>query len=832
MYVCWRTDQELGACKVSRGAGFLSERLPCALGALWFQALRSNDLKPVCVPLRLATLATAVPSTPPEKLLIRPRSVAFLGNSLPRRCGIATFTTDLQQAIAATGATSDTAVVAMTDEGRDYHYPPVVRLQVHDQKVEDYERAARFLNAQQFEVVSLQHEFGIFGGDAGGHIVTLLAGLSMPVVTTLHTVLAQPNPVQRRVLLEIVDISTSVVVMAEKGRQLLCSEYGVPAAKILTIPHGIPDCAFSEPEAAKRRRGFAGRAVILTFGLISPNKGIEIMIEAMPAILKSRADAVYVVLGATHPNLVRREGETYRESLKKRTRELGIEAHVVFLDLFVDQATLVDFISMCDVYVTPYLNEAQMTSGTLAYSFGLGKAVVSTPYWHARELLADGRGVLVPFGDSAAIGAEIAALLTDDTRRHALCKVAYAHSRSMTWERTAERYLVAFERAISHRGESVVLHGKQTSPHTDRFPPVRLGHFLSMCDDTGLFQHAIHCVPDRSHGYCVDDNARALLLACTLNTLGEHRLHETLTTNFAAFVQDAWNPVTRRFRNFMSFERRWLEHSGSEDSHGRALWALGECARNDVNLSRRRWAAALFTEAAPSAEAFQSPRAWAFTLLGLEAFRVSYSRDAQALALQNLLAARLLSILSSVETPDWVWFEAGLSYDNARLSQALIVTGASLGEPHYSCAGLRSLRWIMKLQTAESGIFRPVGSQSFGDLRSLPRAFDQQPLEATASISACLAAWRADGDPGWKAHAVRAFEWFLGDNDLATPLADPETGSCCDGLHPDRANENRGGESVVSYLLGLTEMRSLAGFGLAGIRAQPAPLRALRTRVH
>ncbi len=742
-----------------------------------------------------------------EKLLTRARRVAFIGNSLPRRCGIATFTTHLQQAIAGTGATSSTAIVAMTDAGREYNYPSVVALQVHDERIEEYERAARFLNAEQFDVVCLQHEFGIFGGDAGGHITTLLAGLSIPVVTTLHTVLAQPNPAQRRVLRKIVDISRSVIVMADKGRQLLRSEYDVPAAKIQIIPHGIPDCAFAQPEAAKLRHGFGGKPVILTFGLISPNKGIEIMIEAMPLILRSRADAVYVVLGATHPNLLRSEGETYRERLKIRTRELGIEAHVVFLDQFVDQATLVDFISMCDVYVTPYLNEAQMTSGTLAYSFGLGRAVVSTPYWHARELLAEDRGVLVPFGDSAALGTEIAALLTNDARREALCAVAYAHSRSMTWERVAEGYLAVFDRAIRREDDSVMQ--ELTRPADCLPPPIRLGHFISMCDDTGIFQHAIHGVPDRSHGYCIDDNARALLLACALNRLGEKRLREALTTTFAAFIQNAWNPATRRFRNFMSFERRWLEESGSEDSHGRALWALGECAGSDPNLSRRHWAAALFVEAAQSTEAFQSPRAWAFALLGLDAYRASHAGDLRALELQHLLAARLLSIMSSVETQDWVWFEDGLSYDNARLPQALIATGACLGEPHYSGAGLRSLRWIMTLQTAENGVFRPVGSHSFGDLRRQPRPFDQQPLEAAASISACLAAWRADGDPGWKAHAARAFDWFLGRNDLETALIDRETGSCCDGLHPARVNQNRGGESVLSYLLGLVEIRSL-----------------------
>jgi glycosyltransferase involved in cell wall biosynthesis len=760
--------------------------------------------------------------------LNQPRRLAFIGNSLPRRCGIATFTTDLQQAIASSRVEVETAIVAMTDHGHSYDYPSVVRLQINDEQLEEYARAADFLNAGQFEAVSLQHEFGIFGGEAGGHILALLSRLSMPIVTTLHTVLAEPKPAQRSVLNRIVEVSSKVIVMAEKGRELLRSVYGVPPDKIEVIPHGIPDAAFAEPDAAKARLGFGRKAIILTFGLLSPNKGIEVMIDAMPSILKSRPDAVYVVLGATHPNLVRREGEGYRESLMARARALGVEDHVVFLNRFVDLPTLLDFISMCDVYVTPYLNEAQMTSGTLAYSFGLGKAVVSTPYWHARELLAEGRGVLVPFGDSKTIGTEIAGLLTNDARRQAMRKQAYSSSRSMIWERVAERYLGIFEKArrgsplkvVPRQGESVASLDSLTPPQ------MQLGHFLSMCDDTGLFQHAVRSVPDRSHGYCVDDNARALLVACALNTPGEQRLPEVLTARLAAFVQHAWNPDTRRFRNFMSFDRRWLEDTGSEDSHGRTLWALGECARSDASPSRRRWAATLFAEALPTVERFSSPRAWAFTLLGLEAYCVVVADDSRARDVRHVLAERLMTLLSSVETNDWVWFEEGLSYDNARLPQALIATGISIAAPLYIAAGLRSLRWLMSLQTSGAGVFRPVGSDSFGEQRKPPRAFDQQPLEAAAAISACLAAWRADGDVRWKADAARAFEWFLGSNDLSSPLIDLETGSCRDGLHPDRVNENKGGESVVSYLLSLTEIRQLARIG--GNRSKPAPLRALR----
>ena len=410
--------------------------------------------------------------------------------------------------------------------------------------------------------------------------------------------------------------------MSEKGREFLRSVHDVPARKIEVIPHGIPDFPFLETHHAKAKFGFGGKTIILTFGLLSPNKGIEIMLDAMPGIIKSCPNAVYVILGATHPNLVRDQGEAYRESLTARVQELGIEDHVVFFNQFVDQATLLDFISMCDVYVTPYLNEAQMTSGTLAYSFGLGKAVVSTPYWHAKELLGDGRGILVPFGDAKALSTEIAGLLTNDVRRHAMRKRAYAASRSMTWAQTAKRYLAVFETARERTRPEIVL---PVDPIVSRskgheIPEVRIGHFLSLCDSTGMLQHAVHSVPDRAHGYCVDDNARALLFSCALASSGEAQLSETLTARFAAFVQHAWNPDTRRFRNFMSYDRRWLEASGSEDSHGRTLWALAECARNDTDPSRRRWAAALFKTALPVVEDFSSPRAWAFSLLGLDAY--------------------------------------------------------------------------------------------------------------------------------------------------------------------------------------------------------------------
>jgi glycosyltransferase involved in cell wall biosynthesis len=743
--------------------------------------------------------------------------IALVGNSLPRRCGIATFTTDIEAALAELGPDIGTSIVALTDPGASYVYPETVGFEIRQDRLEDYVSAAAWINSGGFDAVLLQHEFGIFGGDAGSHILSLLKRLEVPIVTTLHTVLEAPNAGQRHVMERILAISSSVVVMAEKGRDLLQRVYQALPSRIQVIPHGIPDFGFVESDVAKAELGYSDRTVILTFGLLSPNKGIEVMIDAMPAILAERQDAVYVVLGATHPNLVRDEGEAYRDRLVERARGLGIADKVVFVDQFVDRPTLLKYIAMCDVYVTPYLNRAQMTSGTLAYSFGLGKAVVSTPYWHAAELLADGKGVLVPFGDTARTGAEIAALLGDEPRRLAMRHLAYQSSRAMTWDRVARRYADALRHVARRKARPV----SAPSARNAGLPVLSLVALSAMTDDTGLFQHAVRAVPDRSHGYCIDDNARALLLVSGLSAR-DAVVRDRLAQTYAAFVQHGFNPDLGRFRNFLGFDRSWLEPVGSEDSHGRTLWALGQVSHADSSPARRLWAQDLFRAALPQVENFTSPRAWAFTLLGLDALFASGAGDDFALQLRLRLASRLIKLLRQVESDDWVWFEEGLSYENARIPEALIRTGLSTGVTGYVLEGLRTLSWLMARQTSPAGWFRPVGTEGFTDRHMPPRAFDQQPVEAAATIAACLAAFEATRDRRWQLDATRAFAWFTGSNDLGESLVEPATGLCRDGLHPDRVNENCGGESVVSYLLALADMQRLDLLAVARV-----PLRLL-----
>jgi len=723
----------------------------------------------------------------------------------------------------------------MIEPGGNHVFPETVGRTIRQDHAADYRAAADFINREAFDLVCLQHEFGIFGGEAGALVLDLVARLDAPLVTTLHTVLDRPNAAQRRVLDAIIAASARVVVMAGKARDMLIDVYGADPERIDVIAHGIPDVPLASTRAAKERLGFTDRKVILTFGLMSPNKGIETMIDAMPEIVRCAPDALYVVMGATHPILQAEEGEQYRNTLMARVRALGLDDHVVFINRFVDRPELLDHIAMCDVYATPYLAAAQMTSGTLAYSHGMGRPVVSTPYWHAAELLIDGSGVLIPFDNPAGFGPAIANLLGDETGRLAMGRKAYAASRPMTWANTARRYAASF-RAASRKG-GVATGDRMDMPKPiptitqtqarPNLPPMSLDHLAAMCDDTGMAQHAVHAIADRSHGYCIDDNARALLLCCGLADGPDAPLARRLSSTFAAFIQHGWNPDNRRFRNFMSFDRRWLEDAGSEDSHGRTLWALGTYSVRACSSGHARWARELFSEALDGVVAFTSPRAWAFTLLGLAPYCAVYAEDYAAAGLRAELADRLEKLLSAREGPEWTWFENGLSYDNARLPQALIVTGAAMRSANIVEAGLRSLRWLVPMQTSGEGHFRPVGSHGFlMASRNMPQAFDQQPLEACATIAACIAAQRVDPGFSWHAEAERAFAWFLGANDLGIELADVATGSCRDGLHPDRANENRGAESVLSFLLSLADMQRLNAMN------RPAPPQTIAPSTH
>ncbi len=740
------------------------------------------------------------------------RKIAFLGDYWPRKCGIATFTSDLLTAVAAEHTQSQCFSVAVNDINSGYKYPDEVNFEIEEQDLSSYQRAADFLNISNVDIVCLQHEFGIFGGAAGSHVLALVRELRMPVVTTLHTVLREPSAEQQRVMRELIERSTRLVVMAERGRQMLQDVYQAPLAKIDLIPHGIPDMPFVDPNFFKDQFGVEGKVVLLTFGLLSPNKGIEYVLNALPQIVAEFPDVVYIVLGATHPNEVREQGETYRLGLEILAKRNKVEKHVIFYNRFVELENLKEFIGAADLYITPYLNEAQITSGTLAYTFGAGKAVVSTPYWHAAELLAEERGVLVPFGDSQAIAREVVDLLRDDTRRHAMRKNAYKLGREMVWSNVARLYMASFESA---RLEGAVLSRKSFATKTldqkpRELPKLKLDHLARMTDSTGLLQHAFISVPNFSEGYCTDDNARAFILAVLLDeSEGETARVQTLATTYAAFLNHAFDRKTKRFHNHLGFDRHWLDEQGSEDSHGRALWALGMGVGRSRHRSFQIMAGQLLALALPAVTEFTSPRAWAFSLIGVHEYLRRLSGDSLVNQVRETLTARLTELLDKTVQADWPWFEEELSYDNAKLAHALILSGRATGQPVVFERGLEALRWLAGVQTSENGHLRPIGSNGFYR-RGGPRAdFDQQPIEAQAMVSACLEAYRATADSWWYEEAQRAFDWFIGWNDLGLELYSPTTGGCYDGLHVDRVNRNQGAESTLAFLLSLTEMRQM-----------------------
>jgi glycosyltransferase involved in cell wall biosynthesis len=735
--------------------------------------------------------------------------ITFLSDYPPRKCGIATFTNDLRAAIKSQYPNLDSIVISVNDKKRRYNYPPEVRFEIQEQDILSYKRAADFLNFSNTEVVSLQHEFGIFGGIAGSHLLALLRDLNMPVITTLHTVLENPDHDQMMVMKELDNYSSRLIVMSKTGKQFLIDVYGISKTKIDIIPQGIPDMHFVDPNYYKDQFGVEGKYVLLTFGLLLPNKGIENVLKALPGVLKLFPNVVYIVLGATHPNLVKREGESYRMSLERLAKDLGIEKNVIFYNRVVDIEELKEFLGAADIYITPYLNKAQITSGSLSYAFGCGKAVISTPYWHAEELLANNSGILVPFNDPDSITEQIIYLLSDESLRLSIRKKAYMMGREMVWNNVAHLYLDSFIKARETKTISQIkpLIMKTLDEQLQNLPKIKFDHLVRMTDSTGIMQHARYSIPNFTDGYCVDDNARALQLTILLEdtALQEYKIKPLMTT-FAAFVNYSFNPERKRFRNFMSFNRKWLEKEGSEDSHGRALWALGVCVGRSNSKEIQSWATELFSDAVNTTIRFTSPRSWAFTLLGIHEYCKRLSGDRVVNEIRSSLEENLIELYNNSSKHDWKWFEDCLTYDNAILPHSLLASSQDSKNTLAYEIGLTSLKWLIKIQHSAAGNFRPIGNDGFYKKTSEPALYDQQPVEAASTISACLKTFEITNEKYFLDEARLAFEWFLGRNDLALPLYDPDSGGCKDGLQSDRVNKNMGAESTLSFLISLALM--------------------------
>ena len=728
--------------------------------------------------------------------------IALIGNFLPRKCGLATFTTDIYTAMRGRFPDLAVDVYAMDDHHGRYAYPPEVTAAIPQDDLSSYIATARSIEGSGAQAIWVQHEYGIYGGPAGEYLLALLDRTTLPVIVTLHTILEKPNADERRVMEGLLRRASRIIVMADRGADILQRVYGANPRQLVMIPHGVPDRDMVDPDSLKAKFGWEGRKVVLTFGLLAPNKGIETIIEALPAVIEHHPNLLYVVLGASHPNLVAYEGEAYRDRLIALAEKHGVAANMQFIDAFVDHDDLINYLQAADIYATPYTNPAQITSGTLSYAVGVGKAVISTPYAHATEILADGHGVLVDFRDSSAFAREIDRLLSNDRDRTRLSARAYARGRTMIWPRLAEAAIAQIRQAVATKPARLA-----TAPVPRPLMP-DIAAVERMSDATGMLQHSIYSIPDRRHGYCIDDNARALMLMSAIDDL-DPVLRDKWTTIYASFVQYAWNPEARRFRNFMNFDRTWCEDVGSEDSNGRTLWALGVTARDARDRKHRDWATVMFDLTASMAFDLGSPRAQGFAMLGAAAMLEARPRHVLSLQILERFADVLLDLLAETRRPEWQWFEIVLAYDNARLPQAMIRAGQALERDDLVRCGLSTLDWIVSKQTSPEGRFRAVGTESFGRAYGDPLLFDQQPLEAQATVDACVAAYEATGDQRWVDEAMRAYGWFLGQNDLDMPLASSDDGGCFDGLMPTGLNRNQGAESILAL--------QLAGCAISGV---------------
>jgi glycosyltransferase involved in cell wall biosynthesis len=745
----------------------------------------------------------------------RELSIAFIGTYPPRRCGIATFGFDLRAAISGGVETDATTmpVVALERPGDDHAYPPEVIWQLDVDDRSAYRRLAAELNDSGVDAVILQHEYGIFGGDSGEYLLDLVERLRIPVISTLHTVRREPTERQHSVLRLLAERSALVVVTSDRARDILAASYGITGDCVEVIPHGVPDVPLVDPDQAKPRLGLEGRSVVLTFGLLSHNKRIEHVLEALAQVAPQVPRLTYVVAGATHPDVRRQEGEAYRESLIKLANDLGLERHVRFVDRYMRLDELVDWLAAADVFVTAYPGADQIVSGTLAYAVAAGKAIVSTPYEHAAELLADGRGVLVPFDDVDALAKELQHLLVDHEARDALGRQAYAFGRTMVWSAVGARYKEVVEEIVDRWRIAA-------APRPPAFAPVRRlavapvarFHLGEMDHPLGMHQHAVGSRANPQHGFCTDDMARRLVVDL------RHAESDPAPTIKASvdwsldFLEHAWNPSTRRFRNFRDIEGNWLEEHGSEDSHGRAVQGLGELLACWTGPDERARAADLLGKALPVGLEFEHLRPWAYIVLGCEAARRGGWRG-DTVGVFEALAGRISREFEFARTAGrnsgWPWPEPNVLYDNGVMPQALIVAGGALGEEAWVECGVEVLSWLFAAQVAPAGHLSPVGNRGWWPRGGRPARFDQQPIEAASLLEAARAAHQATGDPRWADAMERAYAWFLGANDLGLPLADPRRGTCRDGLNEDGINPNQGAESTLVWLLAAERIREL-----------------------
>jgi glycosyltransferase involved in cell wall biosynthesis len=726
-------------------------------------------------------------------------SVVLVGTYPPRRCGIASFTAHLRDALVESSTDLSCSVVAIEARERRHHYPREVSIRIREEARSDYAAAAAAINASRARVVCLQHEFGIFGGAAGAYVLDLVEALAPPLIVTLHTVLEQPyDAAQQEVMGRLAACAHRLVVMSERGRELLAAGWGVSRNKTVVIPHGGPTC-----DAGDRAGQRKSSDCLLTFGLLGPDKGIETVIRALPEIMSARPDTRYLVVGATHPNLVAREGERYREGLQALAEALGVAEGVTLQDGYAAMPDLLQYIQDADLCVLPYLKEAHITSGTLAYAAALGKPVISTPFWHAQDLLAEGAGVFTPFGDPQALAAAVIALLSDPERRESLGRRLAERVAEAAWAKVGNAYGRLFKQASPRLGMpagSTVVADHPAAPES----PVLAG-LIRMTDDTGLLQHSALAVPDRRYGYCLDDNARALLLLHRLpGPFDDER--RRLARIYAAFVEHSWDGHAGCVRNFMGYDRQWLEARGSDDSLGRAVWALGATAVGPEPVLCE-WARGLLDRMAPTLPELAWVRSNAFVILGLAELHLGGGASP---ALGELLSVKAQALARSLSrrTADWLWFEDSLSYDNARLPEALIRAGIALGNEDWIADGIATLTWLCARQTAPEGHFRPVATADFGRPHALSGLFDQQPLEAAATLEACEAALQASGSGKWLEEAQRAFTWYLGANDLGLSLL-AGRGECYDGLFSTGVNRNQGAESILSLQFALCALHRI-----------------------